>query len=204
MSQRIRTFIRIRPADCYLSDTRSIQWQHILIIFQEYDRFTGGLQSDFLVFFLFYFFIRSFQISLIRIIEQADKELHSQNITYTVIDDFFAQSAFFHQLPQRQYIRIRRAERTTHIQSGFHTLANSFFHIFGSPVFGIKIFYGITVRNYIPTESHFTAQAGSQPVIAALNRKAVIVIIRTHHTKQSRFTDNSFERIGMEHLHFAR
>ena len=71
-------------------------------------------------------------------------------------------------------------------------------------MFGIKILHSITVGNNISTKSHLSAQAGSQPVIAALDRKPVIIIVRTHHSQQSRFTDHPLERINMNHLNLVR
>ena len=59
-------------------------------------------------------------------------------------------------------------------------MAYGLFHVFGGVVLGIEILHGIAVRHYISPETHFLAQAGCQPVVAALNGDTVVVVIGAH------------------------
>ena len=67
-----------------------------------------------------------------------------------------------------------------------------------------KIFDGVAVRYHVPAETEFAAQACRQPIIAALDRESVVIIVRTHDSEDAGLFDDPFPRIYMEHLDFAR
>lgn len=102
-------------------------------------------------------------------IEQTDEELYPEDVAHTVVNDFFAQSAFLHQFAEGKDEGVGRAEGTAYVQPGFHALADGFFHVFGGAVLGVEVFYGVTVGYDVATESHFATQAGGEPVVAALH-----------------------------------
>ena len=181
--QSIAFLIGVRAADGNLLYLIDIQRQCVICIFQQYDGLAGCLQGNGFIGRLFHFVISSGKVCLVGRVEQSDKELYPKDVAHTVVDDFFAQPAFLYEFAQRKHERVGRAECTTYVEACLHTLAYGLFHVFGGVVLGIEILHGIAVRHYISPETHFLAQAGCQPVVAALNGDTVVVVIGAHDTQ---------------------
>ena len=144
------------------------------------------------------------KVCLVGGIEQTNEELYPEDVAHTVVNDFFAQSAFLHQFAEGKDEGVGRAEGTAYVQPGFHALADGFFHVFGGAVLGVEVFYGVTVGYDVATESHFATQAGGEPVVAALHGDTVVIVVRTHYAQHAGFPDDAFERVDVYVLHFAR
>ena len=71
-------------------------------------------------------------------------------------------------------------------------------------MFGEKILDGVAVRYHIPAETELPAQACRQPVIAALDREPVVIVVRTHDSEDAGLLDDPLPGIYMDHLDFAR
>ena len=204
MGQRIAFSIGIGTADGNLLYPVDVQWQQVVGILQQNDGFAGCLQGNRFVLRFLHLTVGTGKVGLIRGVEQSDKELHPEYVTHAVVDDLFAQSAFLHQLAEGKDEGVGRAEGATDVQSGFHALADGFLHVFCRAVLGVEVFHGVTVGHHVAPESHFAAQAGSQPVVASLDGDAVVVVVRTHHAQQSGFFDNPAEGVDVYVLHFPR
>ena len=204
MGQRVAFFIGVGTTYGNLPDGVDVQRQQSTGILQQNDGLAGCLQGDGFVFFFFHFTVGTGKVCLIGSIEQADEELYPEDIAHTVVDDFFTQPAFFYQFAEGKDEGVGRTECTAYVQSGLHALTDGLFHVFGGAVLGVEVFYGITVGYYIAAEAHFTAQAGGEPVVTALNGNAVVVVVRTHYAQQSGFPDDPSEGIDMYVFHFSR
>ena len=175
-----------------------------MVVLQQDDALARGLQGHVFVSRVLYFGIGAGQVGLVGSVKEADEELHTQDVAYAVVYHVFAQAALLHQLAERLHERFGRAEGAAHVQSGLHALAHGVLHVLGRSVLGVEVFYGVAVRHDVALEVHLAAQAGGEPVEAALDGDAVVVVVRAHHAQQAGFLNDAPERIDVYHLHFAR
>src|ERR1043166_255917 len=68
----------------------------------------------------------------------------------------------------------------------------------------VEVFDSGAVGNHVTTESEFISQPLSQPIITSGYGRAVIIIVRTHHSENAGFLERGFEGWKQNALDFVR
>ena len=77
------------------------EWQDVLIVLQQDNTLARGAQRDPLMFRRVHNLCTAVSIFNIRMIEDAEQELHSQHVAHSVIERLHRNPSFFDQLAQR-------------------------------------------------------------------------------------------------------
>src|SRR3954452_14075933 len=80
-----------------------------------------------------------FSVLNVRMIENADDEFDSQDISHAIVECLHRKLSFFNQLSQRQNEIVRLSEVSLHIQSSFDALSHGFFHVRSDTMFVVEI-----------------------------------------------------------------
>ena len=180
-----------------------VERQQAVGVLQQHDALARGLQGHGLVLGAFHLGVGCGQVGLVGRVKQSREELHPQDVAHAVVYGLHAQAAFGHQLAQRLYERLGRAEGAAHVQARLYALAHGLLHVLGRAVFGVQVFHGIAVRNDVSLEAHLPAQPRGEPVVAALYGHAVVVVIRAHDAQQPGLANDAAERVDVYQLHLA-
>ena len=203
MDMGIAVLIGIRPEHGDLLQGGPLQRQDAVILQQD-KTFQGGAKGRHIVFRPVDLLVSRREIRLVRVVEDADEELHPEDVADPLVDGFHAQRAFAHQFPQRQDITVRAAEGAADVQARLDALPDRLLHGTGNMVLEVEVLDRVGVRNHISAEAEIAPQTVVEPVFAALDGLAVIVVVGAHGPEQPRPADDLFPGVDMDVLHLVR
>ena len=180
------------------------QRQRVAIVLQQHQAFARSLQRDGAMSGRVHQPQRGVGAADVGAVEQAEQELDPQDLAHAPVHHRHRQRAVAQGFAQRQHVLSWRGEVGTDVEPGLGRLARGVLLVGGDRVLVVQVLDRVAVGHHVATEAELVAQALGQPVAAAADRHAVVIVVGAHHAEHAGLAHRRGERRHVHVLDLAR